>query len=65
MLSAAFIILALAASQQALAVNDWSVPCIQGKCSWDIPADTGASGSLKIVSLCLFMPSLSLFHIFR
>ena len=44
--------LVLAAGQRALAVNDWSVPCTQGKCSWDVPADSGASGSVQIVSLC-------------
>ena len=43
--------LALAATQQALAVNDWSVPCTQGQCSWDLPADSGASGTVQIVSL--------------
>ncbi|KAI0276246.1 hypothetical protein BGY98DRAFT_1177851, partial [Russula aff. rugulosa BPL654] len=46
--SAAFCLtLFLAAGQRALAVNDWSVPCTQGKCSWDVPADTGTSGSYK------------------
>jgi hypothetical protein len=49
--SAVFLTLVLAAGQRALAANDWSVPCTQGKCSWDVPADTGASGSVQIVSL--------------
>lgn len=31
-----------------MAVNDWSVPCTQGKCSWDLPADSGASGTVHI-----------------
>lgn len=44
-----YLALVLAAAQQALAVNDWSIPCIQGQCSWDIPADSGASGTVKIV----------------
>lgn len=53
--------LALAASQQALAVNDWSIPCTQGHCSWDIPADSGASGTVHIVSLrFIFDNSISL-----
>jgi hypothetical protein len=52
-LSAAFCLtLVLTAGQRALAVNDWSVPCTQGKCSWDLPADSGASGTVHIVSLC-------------
>ena len=50
--SAAFLTLVLAAGQRALAVNDWSVPCTQGKCSWDMPAESGASGSVQVVSLC-------------
>lgn len=41
-----------ASGQRALAVNDWSVPCTQGKCSWELPADSGASGTVHIVSLC-------------
>jgi len=40
--------LVLAAGQRALAVNDWSVPCTQGKCSWDLPADSAASGTVHI-----------------
>ena len=59
-LSAAFLTLVLAAGQRALAVNDWSVPCTQGKCSWDVPADSGASGSVNIVSLRLLIPYPSL-----
>ena len=47
-----YLTLVLAAGQRALAVNDWSVPCTQGKCSWDVPAESGASGSVQIVSLC-------------
>lgn len=42
--------LVLAAGQSALAVNDWSVPCTQGQCSWDLPADSSASGTVHIVS---------------
>ena len=52
--SAAFLTLFLAAGQRALAVNDWSVPCTQGKCSWDLPAESGASGSVNIVSLLTY-----------
>lgn len=55
--------LVLAAGRQALAVNDWSVPCTQGACSWDLPVDSVASGSVKIVSLCFtYIPSTSLFR---
>ena len=43
--------LVLAAGQRALAVNDWSVPCTQGQCSWDLPDDSAASGTVHIVSL--------------
>ncbi|KAF8502657.1 hypothetical protein F5888DRAFT_1800191 [Russula emetica] len=46
--SAALLTLVLAAGQRALAVNDWSVPCTQGKCSWDVPAESGSSGSVNI-----------------
>ncbi|KAF8496249.1 hypothetical protein F5888DRAFT_1946660 [Russula emetica] len=47
--SAAFYLaLVLAAGQRALAVNDWSVPCTQGTCSWDLPAESGSSGSVNI-----------------
>ncbi len=48
--SAICITLVFAAGQRALAVNDWSVPCTQGKCSWDLPADSGSSGSVDVVS---------------
>ncbi|KAF8496243.1 hypothetical protein F5888DRAFT_418349 [Russula emetica] len=40
--------LALSSGQRALAVNDWSVPCTQGTCSWDLPAESGSSGSVNI-----------------
>jgi hypothetical protein len=43
--------LILAAGWQALAVNDWSIPCTHGECSWDLPPDSGASGSIHIVRL--------------
>jgi hypothetical protein len=44
--------LVLVAGQRALAANDWSAPCTQGKCSWDLPGDSGASGTVHIVRLC-------------
>jgi len=47
-----YLALILAVGWQALAVNDWSVPCTQGECSWDLPPDSGASGSIHIVRLC-------------
>jgi hypothetical protein len=52
--SAAFCLtLVLAAGRLALvAANDWSVPCTQGECSWDLPVESGASGTVHIVSLC-------------
>ncbi|KAH9991034.1 hypothetical protein BJV77DRAFT_560799 [Russula vinacea] len=40
--------LVLAVGQRALAANDWSAPCTQGKCSWDLPGDSGASGTVNI-----------------
>ncbi|KAF8472221.1 hypothetical protein DFH94DRAFT_192159 [Russula ochroleuca] len=40
--------LVLAAGQRALAANDWFDPCTQGKCSWDLPGDSGASGTVHI-----------------
>ncbi|KAH9954479.1 hypothetical protein BC827DRAFT_1272621 [Russula dissimulans] len=36
------------AAQRALAANDWSVPCLQYQCSWDLPTDSGASGTVYI-----------------
>lgn len=53
--------LILAAGWQALAVNDWSIPCTQGECSWDLPPDSGASGSIHIVRL-YFCQQPSLFR---
>ena len=51
--SAAFCLtLVLAAGQLALAVNGYSVPCTEGKCSRDVPADTDTSGFVQSVSLC-------------
>ena len=47
-----YLALILAAGWQALAVNDWFVPCTQGECSWDLPPDSGTSGSVHIVRLC-------------
>ncbi|KAI0037499.1 hypothetical protein FA95DRAFT_94316 [Auriscalpium vulgare] len=41
--------LVVSAALGASALNDWSVPCTQGQCSYDLPAAEGApSGSLKI-----------------
>jgi len=57
-----YLALVLAAGQQALAANDWSIPCIQGQCSWDIPADAGASGTVHIVRLCMYQRYWALFH---
>lgn len=35
----------------ALALNDWSKPCFNGECSYDLPSHAGGPvGSLKIVS---------------
>lgn len=45
--------LAVGSHQQVLAANDWLVPCTRGKCSWDLPADSGASGTLHIVRSCI------------
>ena len=33
----------------AFALNDWSVPCLQGQCAYDLSSG-GASGSMMIVS---------------
>lgn len=41
--------LTVGSHQRALAANDWLVPCMQGQCSWDLPADSGASGTLQVV----------------
>ena len=57
-ISAALLTLLLAARLPALAVNDWSVPCIQGKCSWD-PPDSAGSGSSR------FMQIVSVIYLFQ
>ena len=48
-----YLYLVFATGWRAMAANDWSVPCTQGKCSWDLPAASGASGTVHIVRLCL------------
>lgn len=40
--------LAVGSRQRVLAANDWLVPCLQGQCSWDLPASSGSSGNLQI-----------------
>ena len=42
----------VAVGQEYLAVNvvnGRSVSCKQGQCSWDLPADSGTSGTVQIV----------------
>ncbi|KAF7371330.1 hypothetical protein MSAN_00769100 [Mycena sanguinolenta] len=47
MLSSLFVIVPFIAGINAL--NDWTVPCTSGECSYDLPAsNNSASGSLKI-----------------
>ncbi|KAA1467373.1 hypothetical protein DENSPDRAFT_238702 [Dentipellis sp. KUC8613] len=36
------------AGMEAFAANDWSKPCLQGQCSYDLPASHTASASLKV-----------------
>jgi hypothetical protein len=31
--------------------NDWSVPCLDGTCQYDLPSTSGASGTLQVVRL--------------
>ena len=50
-LSTALLTLVLATPLRAQALNDWSVPCTQGVCFWDLPAESGAEGWIKIVSV--------------
>ena len=38
------------------AANDWTKPCLQGVCSYDLPASTNASGSVQLVRIS-FLPS--------
>ncbi|KAA1475890.1 hypothetical protein DENSPDRAFT_911229 [Dentipellis sp. KUC8613] len=33
---------------QALAANDWDVPCTQGQCTYDLPANSGASATVQV-----------------
>ncbi|KAI9452115.1 hypothetical protein BJY52DRAFT_1294619 [Lactarius psammicola] len=40
--------LTVGSHQRVLAANDWLVPCTQGQCSWDLPADSGTSGTLQV-----------------
>lgn len=56
-----FVVLALPyfiTSAQAL--NDWTVPCFGGECSYDLPTSSQSSGSLKIVRTLLFSDSVNL-----
>ena len=41
--------LTVGSCQLVQAANDWFVPCVQGQCAWDLPANSGASGTLQIV----------------
>ena len=43
--------------QQVLAANDWLVPCVHGYCSWDLPANSSASGTLRIVRYHYHIPT--------
>lgn len=49
------------ATTTPLKLNDWSVPCFQGRCAYDLPeadnsSTSGGSGSLQIVR-CSFSDS--------
>jgi hypothetical protein len=49
--TSAFLALILSATSSVYAVNDWSKPCFQGDCSYDVPAsNTSVPASLRIVS---------------
>jgi hypothetical protein len=43
--------------QGVLAANDWLAPCLQGNCSWDLPSDSGTSGTLQIVRYHSHLPT--------
>jgi hypothetical protein len=48
--------LLLAYAHTALAANDWSVPCTDGTCEYDLAAsNTTAGGNVKIVCFCFHM----------
>ena len=49
--------LTVGSRQFVLAANDWLVPCVQGQCSWDLPADSGSSGTLQIVRFHSYIPT--------
>ena len=49
--------LAVGSHQRVLAANDWLVPCVQGQCSWDLPADSGASGTVQLVRFHSYFPT--------
>ncbi|KAF5356431.1 hypothetical protein D9758_009519 [Tetrapyrgos nigripes] len=38
----------LAFSVPVHSANDWSVPCLNGTCEYDLPSTSGASGSLQV-----------------
>ena len=48
--------------QLVLAANDWQIPCVQGQCSWDLPSDSGASGTLQIVCFLSHIPLRAFKH---
>ena len=50
-LSVALLTLVLATPLRAQVVNDWSIPCTQGVCSWNLPAESGTEGWIQIVSV--------------
>ena len=66
--SAALLTLALATPLRAQVLNDWTIPCTQGVCSWNLPAESGTEGWIQIVScstytnrVAVLYPSLTLF----
>jgi hypothetical protein len=50
--------LILAYTHPALAANDWSIPCTDGACEYDlIPSSNTGGGNVKIVSFTPIRPS--------
>ena len=56
-------ILLVLSYQQGLAegygANNWTHPCVDGHCSWDLPPESGSSGTLHIVRSSLSLTRIS------
>ncbi len=55
-MKSAFGLAILAATLAAgLGHNDWSKPCFNGECAYDLPDHRGQSGTIKLVGVLAFI----------